>query len=355
MSRKLKVLHCPLNNGNNAWVLSRAERKLGLASDLVIFKKHPFFEDYDRYLKIESITIPNEIKRIAFLKEALRNYDIFHFNFGQSIWDHPFWGLNHLDFPIIKKYKKKIIVTFQGDDARRKDYFLNKYGFGPYDKQDYTLLDKFFDRMRAIRIGQVEKYADKIFALNPDIMSILPKRTEFLPYSSIDVDEVKPIYPARTSRKIKIIHAPSERIKKGTEIIVSIIKKLSLKYPLEWVLVENLPRKRAWEIYQKADIAIDQIIIGWYGAFAVEMMALGKPVIAYLRSSDIQAFVPFYKDIPIVNADPQTLEESLIMLIENYHLRNKIAKQSRKFVQKYHHPLKIAQKTKKIYEDLCAG
>ena len=39
--------------------------------------------------------------------------------------------------------------------------------------------------------------------------------------------------------------------------------------------------------YRDADIVVDQLLAGWYGGFAVEAMALGKPVIAYLRESDL--------------------------------------------------------------------
>ena len=33
-------------------------------------------------------------------------------------------------------------------------------------------------------------------------------------------------------------------------------------------------------MYAQADLVVDQVLIGWYGALAVETMAMGKPVIA---------------------------------------------------------------------------
>ena len=59
----------------------------------------------------------------------------------------------------------------------------------------------------------------------------------------------------------------------------------SLRFELE--LVEAKPFWEALQIYGSGDIIVDQLLAGWYGGFAVEAMALGKPVIAYLRAEDL--------------------------------------------------------------------
>ena len=81
------------------------------------------------------------------------------------------------------------------------------------------------------------------------------------------------------------------------------------------------------------------------------MMARGIPVISYLRQSDIEKFVPFWREIPIVNADAETLEEALNVLLENLTLRKKIGIKSRSFVENYHNPLKIAKEMIKVYQN----
>ena len=44
--KKIRVLHLPTNNGNHPWALSRAERKLGLKSDLLLVKNHKFYRNF---------------------------------------------------------------------------------------------------------------------------------------------------------------------------------------------------------------------------------------------------------------------------------------------------------------------
>ncbi len=54
----------------------------------------------------------------------------------------------------------------------------------------------------------------------------------------------------------------------------------------EFTLVEGLHREEAKRLYERADLFVDQLILGWYGGVAVELMALGKPVIAHIRPGD---------------------------------------------------------------------
>ena len=51
----------------------------------------------------------------------------------------------------------------------------------------------------------------KIYALNPDLLHVLPGCAEFLPYSHIDLSEWTPVYPTRSNHPLRIGHAPSHR------------------------------------------------------------------------------------------------------------------------------------------------
>jgi len=345
---KLRVLHTPHNNGGHRWLLSRYERKLGVKSDLVVLPDQPYYKEYDHCLHINSKTIPNEIKRYLFVKEAIKKYDVFHFNAGSSILDHPFPGLNLLDLPMIKKAGKKIIVTYQGDDCRQKDYYIKNFNLY-YRSKGYTLNDWYLDNNKRARIRIFDKFADHIFAISPDIMDFLPKRTELLP-TCAEISELKPIPPKKDGR-IRILHAPTNRNTKGSEDILAIIKELTLKYPIDLILVERMFHEQALEEYRKADIGVDAILGGWYGTFAVELMALEIPVVAFLRQSYLEKYVPWRKEIPVVSADKNNLKEVLTVLIENKNLRRKIGKKGRPFVKRRHNPALIAKRLVEVYQE----
>jgi len=349
----MKVLHCPTDTGGNPWYLSRAERKLGIQSDMAVFKTTWLKYPADISLHFERLPLPfREVKRFLFFKRVIEKYDVFHFNFGRSILDYPFSGfLNYLDFPLLKKMGKKIVVTFQGCDARLKYFCIRNFKISACAECDVWYCNKILDKFKERRIQKVLRYADHVFVLNPDLLHVIPD-AEFLPYC-IDIHRFIEM-PKRCSKetydeRIRILHAPTSRSKKGTKYVLQAYEKLkSKKYPVELILVEKMPYEKAIKMYINADVVIDQLLVGWYGAFAVETMALGKPVVCYLRQEDLE-FLPFKDRIPIINANPYTICDVMEDIINDRDQLNKIGKRCLKYVIDVHDPIKIAKRTIKIY------
>ena len=112
-------------------------------------------------------------------------------------------------------------------------------------------------------------------------------------------------------------------------------------------MYKRQPQVEAFEIYRQADIVIDQLYIGTYGVFALEAMALGKPVVTYLRPDLKEAFP---KDLPIVSASEATLKEALASLLENPAELGRLGRLGRSYVERYHDYRKIAVVLAKLYE-----
>ncbi len=97
---------------------------------------------------------------------------------------------------------------------------------------------------------------------------------------------------------------------------------------------------------------VDQLLAGWYGGFAAECMALGKPVIAYLRKGDLQ-FLPqkMRDELPIINADPDTIHDVLKEWIRHpgsaLEARGRFG---RRFFEEWHDPRKIARTVEGYYK-----
>src|SRR5262245_54631987 len=144
MDRPLRVLHCPTMVGGNPQQLARAERRLGLHSHAVAFCETPFAFATDEVLWASGDSGPvQEVKRWRLFLRALRDFDVIHFNFGESLmprWTPApvagrglVWAVRQLlagyrrlveliDLPLLKQAGKALVVTFQGDDARQGDY-----------------------------------------------------------------------------------------------------------------------------------------------------------------------------------------------------------------------------------------
>lgn len=143
---------------------------------------------------------------------------------------------------------------------------------------------------------------------------------------------------------LKVIHAPTDRKKKGTQYLLDAISRLQIEgYEIDLRLIENLKRADAIKQYERADVIVDQLVIGWYGGLGVECMAMGKPIICYIREEDMH-FLPnrMADDIPIVNASPFSIYAKLKDLLDNRSQLFSIANASRCYVEMWHDNLKNA-------------
>ena len=193
---------------------------------------------------------------------------------------------------------------------------------------------------------------DQVFALNPDLLRNIPNGT-FLPYANCDLDDWTP--PAdfdwQHRGPVRIVHAPTWREVKGTDAILAAVDALKAEgHDVEFVLIEKIPHDKVRAIYASADILIDQVHVGWYGGLAVELMALGKPVVAYIRRDDLQ-FIPraMAEELPVVSADPATLRNVLRPLVSDARQRQELGLRSRRFVENWHHPRYVAGLTTAAY------
>ena len=115
-----------------------------------------------------------------------------------------------------------------------------------------------------------------------------------------------------------VVHAPSDRRVKGTHYVLEAVDRLQRSgIAVELRLVEGLTRDAAVPLYADGDVFVDQLIAGWYGGAAVEAMALGRPVIAFIREDDLSLIPEAMRDeLPVVNATPETIDGSLRKLVE---------------------------------------
>lgn len=368
LKKKIKILHCPDNVAGNPQMLASAERKLGQESYLVCFYESRYKYHSDEIL-FGSNKIKNEFMRWGLFFRALFFYDVIHYNYGSTIFPQVMVSsyrysnnfiinlmfslyvklFEFFDVKVFKFFQKKIYVTFQGDDARQGD-FCNIFFNNDYvNEAGYYSTES--DYLKRQRISKFDKYANSIFALNPDLMHVLPSRTRFMPYAHIDIEKWTKISKS-SNGVLHIVHAPSHRGVKGTRFINEAIDRLITEgYSFTYTQVENTPHVEARKIYETADVLIDQLLIGWYGGLAVELMALGKIVLCYLREEDL-CYIPrdMRADLPIINVNVSSLYDRLKIVLEMSHedLRE-VGDYSRQYVEKWHNPKKIAEQLIEIY------
>jgi glycosyltransferase involved in cell wall biosynthesis len=145
------------------------------------------------------------------------------------------------------------------------------------------------------------------------------------------------------------VHAPSNREKKGTRFVIEACEQL----PVELDIVEGVPHEEARARYARADIVVDQLNAGWHGVFALEAMALGKPVVAHLKQDVVERSAEGYGiRVPIVPATKETLVEALRPLVEQPALRRELGAASRAYVEQVHNIDRVADRLVDVYRSL---
>jgi len=353
-----KVLHGPVNIGNQPWVLSRHERRQGIRSDLVVNYNTWLGYSYDRCLSGLAEKSRRALARRAwFGYTAPLRYNVLHYYFGLSFlaWNdlgerNTLW---FRDMRIARALGRKVFMTLQGCDVRLSAESARRNRFTPCHMGHCSAAQtcrSTLDKARRSLIDDVLPLAHRLFALNPELIHYVP-RAEFAPYANVDVESFE-VAPPSVDGPIVILHAPSDPSIKGSDTIIAAVERLKERFPIEFVQVKGLPHAEAVKLYRRADLVIDQILAGWYGGFAVEAMAMGKPVACYIRDEDL-VHVPasMARDLPLIRVTPDTIEADLAALLAQRHRLPQMGEEARRFVLRWHHPRRIAAAMIRVYRD----
>lgn len=334
----MKILHCPQNIGGMAGVLAKKQSELGHSAYSYSFDNNCYKFQSDFVLKRDS-AFERLKKTVSFASQ----FDVFQFYFGESLL-----GSNLIDVAYLSRLGKKIFFYFCGCDIRDEKTTIMKYDISACA----NCFPKLCSKNRQIAYEISRDYGRVNFVSTPDLLEFV-ERSVLLPqvvnFDIIDqiLEDYKNILQPRYDSLV-IAHAPSNRKIKGTDFIVRCIDNLRNKgLNIELRLIENVPHQEALKLYKTADVAIDQLLVGSYGLLSAEMMALGVPTIVYLRDNLLDK----YPELPpLINANPNNLEDVLIDVYENRDKLSLYKKLGIDYSYRFHHPSKIAIQCLEYYE-----
>ena len=307
----LRVLHCPVNTAGIPWANSQALRRRGVESDLLVFNRYKLHPEADISLERHGNLLRQQATQWRAFLELLPRYDVFHFYSSVTLVP------KSVQFRILHALGKKGVYQYLGSDIRGKTREELAYGL----KADAEIVSS-YDAIRWV----------------PDAEMILP---------GVEVSAIAPAIPSADQKRPLIVHAPSSRRRKGTEHVVAAVEGLDADFRL----VEGLTHDEAFELYREADIVVDQLNAGWYGVFAIECLALGKPVVTFLHDEAVRRTEEAYGvEVPVVSATAETLRERLRPLVEDAPLRHRIGAASRAYAERLHDIDAIAGELVALYE-----
>jgi hypothetical protein len=322
------------NNSGIGVNLMEGFRKNGIYADYYSGEKQLHKYDYESgYLPKKCPTAKNRFIRkllisIFFVRILLKYKYFIFFQAGWTLMS------SQRDVRILRFFGKKTMVVFVGCDARLPEK-VARFIWNPCDNcpDEYKRYVNCNIARKKILIPEIEKTFDLV--ASPEECAGYLSGNYYKINFPRNIISFKPVYPELLiGRKIRILHAPSNNHYKGTKHVRDAINSLKSEYDnFEYIEKQGIPIEQLREVISSCDLIIDQLIVGYYGLFAVESMALGKPVIVYMRPDIWEKEKSFS---PLYNANPDNILDILRSICKNPGQLNERGKSSRAYVEKFH-------------------
>jgi glycosyltransferase involved in cell wall biosynthesis len=343
-TKTTRVLQCPGNNAGQPAQLAAALRASGYdaySMSMSRTNKYGYTPDY----------VMPEYGVQSALAAALwsfDNFDVIHYHARPIFWhlvDSAIAPPTILDMHFARLRGKKLVFSFRGGEVRDYDTFSRYCPYAWTREEDYA--DFLEDEQKRTYVNLISEASDVVTVVDAELATYVPG-ARILP-RSIDCDQWVPSASNYTTTPL-VVHAPSRRNVKGSEWVIDAIancRQIGLHF--EFMLIEGMKNYEARAIYEKSDIIIDQLRIGWHGVLGVEAMALGKVLISYIRE-DLVDF--FGSRPPLLLATKETLSDVLREAIQYPSLRREMSLRARKFAESYHDYRAVARAASDIYSSI---
>jgi hypothetical protein len=153
-------------------------------------------------------------------------------------------------------------------------------------------------------------------------------------------------------------HYLGSRDYKGTRAIKTAIERLQAEgLPVRLVFVHDVPSSEVRFVQVQADIVVDQLNAGRYGANGRECFMLGRPVVGNMKREEPEGVTPLQclAECPIVHATEETVEAVLRELILDPGRRRRLGAASRAYGLKWHAADALAARYEAVYDWILGG
>ena len=309
-------------------------KRLGYRSRTLVYSTYFITDRFDYNLKplIQNPAVGYWLPNLVFLWSLLK-FDVFHFFYDGGLWS----GMKivpkarWLELPLLRLAGKRIVAMAFGADVRVREW--NEHWLPVNACQEcpepgrHCVCDA---RSAAASTRYYRDWCHALIAMGDMHDYVFQSRKDFYHWP-IDLEEVRYVGPPKRNSRVRFVHSPNHRFFKGTRFIEAAIASLQQQgYPVELDIVERVSNAEAKRRYAEADVVVAQCVIGWIGYTEIEGMAIGKPVVTYLRNAD---YLPEPAACPLVSASPVELENELKRLAENAELRRELGRRGRRYVE----------------------
>lgn len=347
--------------------LARALREVGVHAVAVDLEGHPFRYETDPTYEAPFVrlarrayrgrrsgessrlvrwlwNVPLVVASLFALVWAILRFDAFIFSFGKTplaLWE----------LPLLRRLGKRLIFVFNGSDARPP--YIDGARMGPGRGLSITEGIALTRRMKR-DISRIERYADVVVA-QPAFSHFFERPVvNFFALGMPWRDQARITGGNREpGLTIKVVHAPSDPISKGSARIREVVEQLRAEgLPLQLIELQGVPNDVVLRELAGCDFAIDQVysdapMVG----FATEAAVAGKPTIvggyAWAENHRVFGAIPIP---PVEECTPETLAEAILRLATDPERRASLGRAAQTYVRERWSPTEVGRRYLRLVE-----
>lgn len=257
------------------------------------------------------------------------------------------------DVPALEAAGVSHAVLYHGSEIRDLREHAERHPHSPYrvperDWDDYfRTLQSIVDKNRA----DLRRYAGtggRVLVSTPDLLDVVPGAT-WLPLV-VDVDRFAGaaaggVVPLEREVPV-VLHAPSNPRLKGTAAVEQVLEGMQRDGLVEYRRLSGVPHAQMPAFVADADVVVDQVVLGNPGVLMTEALAAGRVVVAHLgdevrgrwgaTDEDLPVLDRVEADLPVVEADPDTLREVLEGVVGDRAAYQALASRGHDWARRHH-------------------
>lgn len=327
----MRILLAPIEVAGVANALRAGLRERGHDAELAVFAPHPFGLPHDRL-------VSGYLRRAVAGAAAPLRYDVLHYQFGTTLAEFADAAWAHV------VGRPLVLMHYWGSDCRLPEVTRAQH---PARARVSAHGDGGAHTTRR-RLRTAGRLCTAAIVSDLELLAhVRPYfRTVYVVPTPIQLPRVAERLPPLPGDGPIVFHAPSRSAIKGTAQIVTALEALAAERPMRTRLLTGIPHEHVLAEIARADIVVNQLNSETPGVFALEAMALGRPVVLEYRRDML---APFAQATPLVAATPATLGERVAELCADAERRAELGRRGVEYVRDVHDARGVAAAIEHVY------
>ncbi len=266
------------------------------------------------------------------------------------------------EFDFLEKRGIRIVCVFTGTDIRSPKLMkelettLGRPNVATYQGYaDRATLSADFDESTRRAATAADRHANLIYSLRNDQRSYITKPTEPFLYFYPDA-ELRDMSPKFTApARIRVLHAPSSPIIKGTQVVRAAVRALQDEgYEFDYEELIDVPHDRVVASLRDAHIVLNQFYAFVPGVFGIEALAAGCAV---MQSADpeVEPDLPAWDEPAWPVTQAHQVLSHLRMLLDDPALVERYARLGQEWVRDHALASDSGRKLRDRLDEVLAG